>query len=263
VSSLRLLWLSLAAFGSLPSADAAGIHCKKARAPVEKIICGSQELVAADDKLATSYKETLEAVESPDEVATSQKAWLKVRDACKDTACIAAAYRAREEALGQIKRAEWITYSDPALGISFEHLSNRKVKRPCPSIGGDTCVALVSRGMKKDEYLVAFELTDGTLEDVATDKAGFEEQDDGRWLTTAGRFESQPVERFQGTGWKGLRATVTCGISDGKTGFHAAGGECFWAVLGNGKRAAVVNTQGVVGTDAATRRSVTSFKFAR
>jgi hypothetical protein len=60
-----------------------------------------------------------------------------------------------------------------------------------------------------------------------------------------------------------MRATVTCSISDPETGFHAAAGECSWAVLGYGKRAAVVNTQGVVGTDAATMRSIYSFRFTR
>lgn len=261
MSNLGLRCLSLAALGTLHSAEAAGIHCKKARAPAEKLICGSKELVAAHSALATTYEETLGAAATPGEVLTSQKAWLKVRDACRDAPCIAAAYRAREETLRQFQRAEWVTYSDPALGISFEHLSNLQVKKPCPALGGERCVALVTPGMKKGEYLVAFELTEGTLEDVATDKAGFEKQDDGTWLTTAGRFEPQPVERFAGKGWKGLRATITCGISDGATGFHAAAGECFWAAMSNGKRAAVVNTQGIVGTDVATMRSVTSFKF--
>ncbi|MEN9796628.1 MAG: hypothetical protein RL653_324 [Pseudomonadota bacterium] len=263
MSNLRLLCLAVSALGSFQAAHAAGIQCKKARAPAEKLICSSRELLAADDALARMYKETLDAAESPDEVVTSQKAWLKSRDACRDAACVASAYRSRDEALQQFKRAEWITYSDPALGISFEHLSNRQVKKPCPSIGGEQCVALVARGMKKDEYLVAFEITSGTLEDVAADKAGFEKQDNGRWMTTAGRFEAQPVEHFHGTGWKGMRATVTCGISDPQTGFHAAAGECFWAVMGNGKRAAVVNTQGLVGTDAATMRSVSTFRFSR
>ena len=58
-----------------------------------------------------------------------------------------------------------------------------------------------------------------------------------------GRGTPQAVERFSGAGWRGMRATITCGISDPETGFHAAGGECYWAVLSNGKRAAVANTR--------------------
>ncbi|MBY4723388.1 MULTISPECIES: hypothetical protein [Burkholderia] len=59
-----------------------------------------------------------------------------------------------------------------------------------------------------------------------------------------------------------MRATIT-GISDPETGFHAAGGDCYWAVLSNGKRAVVANTQGIVGTDDATMHSVSSFRFER
>ncbi|WP_010093251.1 hypothetical protein [Burkholderia ubonensis] len=40
-------------------------------------------------------------------------------------------------------------------------------------------------------------------------------------------------------------------------------GECYWAVLSNGRRAAVATTQGIIGTDDATLHSVSTFRFDR
>jgi hypothetical protein len=64
--------------------------------------------------------------------------------------------------------------------------------------------------------------------------------------------------------WTGRpTGTISCGVSDPETGFHAAGGDCFWAVMSNGKRAVVVDTEGLLGNDPATMRSVESFQFLR
>ena len=257
---LALFALSLS---SAQLAHAGGINCSKAKSRVERLVCGSKELVAADAALSAAYTETVDAAAEGDTVVQSQRAWLKQRDACADVKCLADAYGARTEALKQVPRAEWATYRDTELGISFEYLANRKVVKPCPGRNDERCIALVGPGMKKGEYLVAFELKDGALEAVASEEAGFEKQDDGTFMTTFGRGEPQKVERFSGAGWKGLRATIACGVDGEGTGFHAVAGECFWAVLGNGKQAVVADTQGLVGTDRATMRSVTSFRFSR
>jgi uncharacterized protein len=262
VPHLRVVAVALS-LASLNAAHAGGINCAKAKSRVERLICGSKELVAADAALSDVYRETVDAAADGDKVVQSQRAWLKQRDACADAKCLAETYQSRTDALKQVPRAEWATYSDPALGISFEYLANRKVVKPCPVRGGEGCVALVGRDMKKGEYLIAFELKDGELESVASEEAGFERQEDGTWMTTYGRGDPQKVERFAGTGWKGMRATISCGVDGGGTGFHAVAGDCFWAVMGNGKRAVVVDTQGLVGTDRATMRSVTSFQFLR
>jgi hypothetical protein len=65
-------------------------------------------------------------------------------------------------------------------------------------------------------------------------------------MTTYGRFDPVPVERFSGANWKGMRAVITCGTSDKETGFHAAAGECLWAVLSNNARSIVASTDGDV-----------------
>ncbi|KVP71221.1 hypothetical protein WL40_15850 [Burkholderia ubonensis] len=261
--SFHYLYLAVAAMSFTLSAHAAGIDCSAAKTRTDRLICGDKALVSAGSALASAYDATVDAAADPRAVILSQRAWLKQRDACGDAACVAAAYRDRAAALKQVKPAGWKTYRDPALGISFEYLANRQVKKPCPALGGDRCVAIVGRNMTNSNYFIAFEIVDGALEPVAEKEAGFERQDDGKWMSTFGRGTPQEVERFTGPGWRGMRATITCGISDPETGFHAAGGECYWAVLSNGKRAAVANTQGIVGTDDATMHSVSTFRFDR
>lgn len=261
--SFRRLCLTVVVGGVALSAQAAGIGCPNAKTRVDRLICGDKALVLADSALATAYAASIDIAEDQNAVIQSQRAWLKQRNACSDTTCIAAAYQERTDALKSVKRAGWKTYRDPALGISFDYLANRQVKKPCPALGGDRCVAIVGRNMSNSDYLIAFELVDGALEPVAEEKAGFVRNVDGKWMTTFGRGTPVEAQRFSGAGWHGLRARIACGISDPETGFHAVAGECYWAVLSNGNRAVVVNTQGIVGTDDATMRSVQTFRFDR
>jgi uncharacterized protein len=257
------LGLLLAAVGLSLSAHADSIDCSRAKTRTDRLICADKALVSADSALSSAYYDAVGIAADQQAVIQSQRTWLKQRDACADAACVAAAYRDRTAALKRVKRAGWKTYRDPALGISFEYLANRQVKKPCPAIGGDRCVAIVGRNMTYSDYFIAFEIVDGALEPVAEKQAGFERQDDGKWVTTNGPGTAQDVERFSGAGWRGMRATIACGISDPESGFHSAGGDCYWAVLSNGKRAAVANTEGIVGTDDATLHSVSTFRFER
>ncbi|AOK20250.1 hypothetical protein WT26_31230 [Burkholderia cepacia] len=261
--SFRYLYLAVAAMSFTLSAHAAGIDCSASKTRTEHLICADEALMSADSALASAYDATVDAAADPRAVILSQRAWLKQRDACADAACIAAAYRDRTAALKQVKHAGWKTYRDPALGISFEYLANRQVKKPCPEGGSDPCVAIVGRNMTNSNYFIAFEIVDGALEPVAEKEAGFVKQDDGKWMSTFGRGTPQEVERFTGPGWRGMSATIMCRISDPKTGFYSAAGECYWAVLSNGQRSAVAGTQGFVGTDDATLHSVSTFRFDR
>ena len=242
------------------SAGAASFDCGEATTLVEKEICSSETLSELDIALSLAYAHAIDIAANQHAVVQSQLAWLRQRNACGDTTCIDGAYRKRIDALKQIKRAGWKTYHNPALGISFEYLANRQVMTPCPLIGGNRCVAIVGSNMGNSDYLIAFEIHDGALDPIAEEEALFVRDENGKWMTTAGRGTSVEAQRFSGRGWRGLHATIVCGISD-ELGFHAAGGECYWAVLSNGKRAAVANTLGIVGRDDATLHSVKTFKF--
>lgn len=162
--------------------------------------------------------------------------------------------------------AGWKTYRNPALGISFEYRSDRWVV-PCsagPAPGEGGCVKLMGRKLGTSDYLMAFSVLRGALEPVAEEEAGFtpDESQPGQWITTFGLGQST-VERFAAPGWQGMEATISCGVSDKETGFHAAGGSCYWAVLSNGQRAVVIDTEGLLGNDDDSMRSVRTFRFLK
>lgn len=80
-------------------------------------------------------------------------------------------------------------------------------------------------------------------------------------MNTLDRFAPTEASEFGFNGWQGIKADVICGVSDEETGFHAAGGSCLWAVLSNGKRSVVVDTQGLIGNDARTFHILETLKF--
>lgn len=155
--------------------------------------------------------------------------------------------------------AGWKTFSDPAMGIAFDYSPDRHTDG-CGDVGeGVVCIGLF--GADSKEALIYFQPVDGSLDTVAKEQAGFEKNAQGVLMTTYGRFEPVPVERFTARGGQGLKATVTCGTEDEETGFHAAGGECLWAVVSDGTRSVVATTQGLIGLDAETMKTLTSVRF--
>ena len=154
------------------------------------------------------------------------------------------------------------TYSDPAVGIAFDHAADRQV-RACEVFEGEQprpCVELVELIEGETVPLLRLLVVDGDLETVAREEAGFEPDAQGRWMTTYGRFEPVAVERFRSGDYQGMKAVVTCGI-EGENGFHAAGGECLWAVIGDGGRAVVATTDGLYGLDDATQATLNSVRL--
>jgi Transposase len=71
-------------------------------------------------------------------------------------------------------------------------------------------------------------------------------------MTTFGRLDPVPVERFSGPGWAGMKAVIACAIDDPETGFHPIAGECLWAVLSAGPQS------GTSVTDVARRHGLNS-----
>lgn len=245
--------------GSATTASAQWFDCSKASTRAERTICADETLRTLDGDMSWIYSQVGDLAADRPALVRAQRAWLAERDACADAACMARAYRRRIQALVETPRAGWTTYRDETLGITFEHLANRRVA-PCGE-GFERCVALYGPLFGKEALLVAFEIHDGDLETVATEHAGFELREGDGWYTTFGRFEPVRVGTFIGQGWQGMEATVTCGISDEETGFHAAAGECYWGVVSNGRRAVVISTEGIGGDDPASRRTVTSLRF--
>jgi uncharacterized protein len=237
----------------------ASFDCSKAGTSVEKTICASETLSRLDEQLARAYDSVLLLSDRPATVKSQQKAWLRnIRDKCHDETCLQSAYEHRLAQLAATPQAAWKTFRDANLGIQFSYPSNRKVKAGCRR--SKRCIALIGKSMPNSEYLLAFEVFDGDLETIAAEQAVFK-KDDSAWIAK-GRSGEHAVMPLEGHGWQGLKATVDCGVSD-RQGFHAGAGECLWVVLSNGRRSVVVDTQGIVGNDEASMRSIQSIRFTK
>ena len=236
----------------------ASFNCSKASTSVEKTICASKALSSLDEQLAKAYESVILSSDHPDVVKRHQKDWLRnIRDKCRDETCLKSAYEHRLAQLAATKPAEWKTFRVTDLGIEFSYPSHQEVKVGCRS--SKNCIALIGKPMPNSEYLMAFEVFDGDLEKIAVEQSVFEKESNNVWIAR-GRFGEHSVVPLAGLGWQGLKSTVDCGISD-STGFHAGAGECLWVVLSNGRRSVVVDTQGIVGNDDASMRSIQSLRF--
>lgn len=157
----------------------------------------------------------------------------------------------------------WTEQTSRELGVAFALPAGRSVG-PCTgdyeASPGVPC--LVVTGAYEGTPATYLQLTAhrGALEAVAAEQAGFERDAQGRLMTTYGRFEPRPVESFTTPAGQGLRASVTCGVS-GENGFHAAGGTCFYAVVGDGARAVMLASDGRWGEDEDTQRIIETVRF--
>lgn len=95
-------YLALLLLACVADTHAASFDCRKATTSVEKRVCANPLLGRLDDAMAHNYRGSLGArldASSMQHLMTSQRAWLKQRDQCKDDACLEARYRARIDAL--------------------------------------------------------------------------------------------------------------------------------------------------------------------
>jgi uncharacterized protein len=237
------------------AAHAQAFDCTRARLTAEHLICQDKALSSLDLELYTAYGGALDVAADPDGVIISQRAWLKQRNACGDSACMESVYKARLHALAAGPHAAMQTGHFPALGISLSFLGNQKAK-PCDT----RCIEIYGRRMGQQTMLLRLQAVNEPLEQAAGKEAGFE-QKDGQWMTTFGRLEPVPVERISGEGWIGLKAVIMCETNDPQTGLHPAGGECLWAVLSDGPQSVVVTTDGYEGPDELTKDMIGSLKF--
>ena len=151
---------------------------------------------------------------------------------------------------------QWKVFHDPKNGIEFSYPDNMRIVGGC--LDEKNCVAMVGQTARPDDYLLAFEVFDGSLETVAVDQAVFQKEGD-HWVAK-GRNATHPAETISGPGWRGLKAIVDCGVSD-SAGFHGGAGECLWVVMSDGKRSVVADTQGTAPINQELLRSIESLRF--
>ena len=94
-AALLLLGLALAS----GPARAGGIDCAKAQTAVEKTICADPKLREADAAVAEAFGEAVAASSDPAAVRAGQRAWLAIRNACPDAACLGQRLAERRAAL--------------------------------------------------------------------------------------------------------------------------------------------------------------------
>ncbi|MBX9804034.1 MAG: hypothetical protein K2Y04_14900 [Caulobacteraceae bacterium] len=145
-------------------------------------------------------------------------------------------------------------------GVAFDHAAGLRM-RPCDEETPRCSVLFDPTAEEFMRDLVRVQMFAGPLETVAAAEAGFERNAEGRLMTTYGRFEPVAVEAFEVNGKPGLRAVVTCGISDPETGFHAAAGECLWAVVSDGTQSVVISSSGFGNGLDAAEAAVRSIRF--
>ena len=89
-------------FFSVASAMSAGFDCGDASTRVEKLICADPELERLDEQLTLLYSRTKYRA-SPygaEQLTKQQRIWLRTRDRCRNSECVASVYRERIEHLG-------------------------------------------------------------------------------------------------------------------------------------------------------------------
>ena len=146
------------------------------------------------------------------------------------------------------------------LGVAFDQAAGLQM-RPCDE---ETPRCMILSNPTAEEFmrdLLRVQIYAGPLETVAAAEAGFVRNAEGRLMTTYGRFEPVPVEAFEVNGKSGLRAVVTCGVSDPETGFHAAAGECLSAVVSDGAQSVVISSSGYGNGYDAAEAAVRSIRF--
>jgi uncharacterized protein len=249
--------LMAASLSMTSAAHAQAFNCKRAKLTAEHLICQDKALSSLDLELNTMYGGALDVAAAPDGVIGAQRAWLKQRNTCADSTCIKSVYEARLHDLAAVPHAAMQTGHFPALGISLGFLSNQRAKL-CATVS--RCIEIYGRRLGQQTILLRLQAVNEPLEQAAENEAGFE-QKDGQWMTTFGRGEPVPVERFSGSGWAGMKAVIACGIDDPETGFHPVAGECLWAVLSDGPRSVLATTDGYDGPAELTKDMIGSLKF--
>jgi uncharacterized protein len=124
----NLTWIIFfnAIFGLLPHVQAASFDCEKASNKIERTICQDSEISMLDEELSRVYK-MVRMKEK--EVVKEQRAWLRIRNKCADSACLKKTYSERVAELvsrGALREAEAKAASDARAAAQVKALDGRQ-----------------------------------------------------------------------------------------------------------------------------------------
>lgn len=155
---------------------------------------------------------------------------------------------------------KWLVFSDARLGISFKYPSRYRVwvlnndvfldeKSPSKQFHEVSKVSdradLLMNGRNLNEvgkYLLHFTMGQGDFL-YANQNMGIFERSGRSWRLMLGRFNNPHAKKIQTPQWKGYESAIICSTEDEETGFHAAGGWCYWSLISDGTRFLLLDTQ--------------------
>lgn len=94
-SAIVVLWMVALA----SSVHATSFDCGKASTSVENAICADAELSDLDEFLSSLYRRALDSSGTAHDIKSSQRTWIRIRNACRDKACLKDAYTKRIDEL--------------------------------------------------------------------------------------------------------------------------------------------------------------------
>jgi uncharacterized protein len=98
----RLCLMMLCVLVLSVAAQGASFDCGKAATKVEKLICADTETSKLDREMQSAYQDAYKHTADPVGLKLEQRRWLRVRNVCRDTPCLARIYRARLARLNEI-----------------------------------------------------------------------------------------------------------------------------------------------------------------
>lgn len=100
----KTIWfLVLLATLAAAESKAASFDCAKASTRSERLICSDRKLQELDEKVTVAYRTAYSAASDKQGLKAEQFEWLKQRDVCETSDCIAEAYQSRIYALKKAK----------------------------------------------------------------------------------------------------------------------------------------------------------------
>ena len=119
---MRIFLITMALMLLPLAASAASFDCTRAASPAEKAICGDEGLSRLDSDLNSAFINAMSAAANPGSLRSSQRDWLKRRNACgADTACLERVY---QERLQRLQSTSSSTSSGDARWVQVWQLDN-------------------------------------------------------------------------------------------------------------------------------------------
>ena len=125
-----------------------------------------------------------------------------------------------------------------------------------PAPAGPVDRILNARVMSQDgEYLLHIALGKGGFATGNDQQKIFEKFNKGLRVKL-GSFQNPPAKPLSENHWNGYESFIICSTWDQETGFHAAGGTCYWALLSDESSYAAIDSQPLTRQDETIVRAI-------